>query len=98
MIKKSAPIKSIHQAEKNLDNIKECIEGLFEIIHINISEDDMYFKMGRDNLINLYKNILELVLNDFGLKQIRTKLFLSETYQNLQLDEDVKLKIKSKTV
>lgn len=98
MIKKSAPIKSIHQAEKNLDNIKECIEGLFEIIHINISEDDMYFKMGRDNLINLYKNILELVLNDFGLKQIRTKLFLSETYINLQLDEDVKLKLKSKTV
>ncbi|MEJ2250453.1 MAG: hypothetical protein P8Y70_15780 [Candidatus Lokiarchaeota archaeon] len=98
MIKKSAPIKSIHQAEKNLDNIKECIEGLFEILNINISEDDMYLKMGRDNLINLYKNILELVFNDFGLKQIRTKVFLSETYQNLRLDEDVKLQIKSKTI
>jgi hypothetical protein len=74
------------KAEKNLENIKESIQGLFEILDINLSSDDIYFRMGKDNLLGLYENILELILNDYGLRKLVKKIKDSEVNLDISLD------------
>jgi hypothetical protein len=65
---------STDQAVKNFENIKESLKGLYEIMSINISQNDIYFKLASDNLIGLYHNFLDLMLNENGAKLIRKKL------------------------
>ena len=62
------------QAIKNFKNIKESLKGIFEILSINLSQNDIYFKLASDNLIGLYHNFLDLMLNESGTKQIKKKL------------------------
>ncbi|MFW9930933.1 MAG: hypothetical protein ACFFD1_16210, partial [Candidatus Thorarchaeota archaeon] len=52
------------KAEENLENIKRSVQGLYEILNINFSGEDIYFKLGQDNLLALYENLLELILNE----------------------------------
>lgn len=61
------------KAEENFENIKESIKGLYQILKIS-SDDDTFCKMGMDNLEALYKNLLELLLNDYGARQLMKKL------------------------
>ena len=95
-IRSSSPIKAIQQAEKNFEEIRETISGLFEILDINMPDDDIYLNMGRDNLIKLYQSIIELILNDFGLKYIRNKLYNSDMKLEITLDKTYKLNLKPK--
>ena len=74
MIKQNTTMDSTDQAVKNFENIKESLKGLYEIMSINISQNDIYFKLASDNLIGLYHNFLDLMLNENGAKQIRKKL------------------------
>ncbi len=62
------------QAIKNFKNIKESLKGIFEILSINFSQNDIYFKLASDNLVGLYHNFLDLMLNESGAKQIKKKL------------------------
>jgi len=95
-VRSSSPIKAIKQAEKNMEEIQETISGIFEILNISLPDDDMYLGMGRDNLIKLYQNIVELILNDTGTKFIRNKLYNSEKQLEITLDKIYKLNIKPK--
>ena len=74
MIKPNTTMDSTEQAVKNFENIKESLKGLYEIVSINISQNDIYFKLASDNLIGLYHNFLDLMLNENGAKQIKKKL------------------------
>ena len=67
-------IDTTEQAIKNFKNIKESLKGIFEILSINLSQNDIYFKLASDNLIGLYHNFLDLMLNESGTKQIKKKL------------------------
>ena len=42
------------------------------------TEDNIYFELGKDNIIVLYHNIIDLILNDDGVSQLRRKLKNSE--------------------
>ena len=74
------------KAEENLNNIKKSIQGLYEILNINFSDEDIYFKLGQDNLIGLYENFLELILNEYGLRKLVKKIKDSEIDLDIALD------------
>jgi hypothetical protein len=85
MIQTNSGSKLEKQAEKNFENIKKSIKGLFKILEINFSDDDFYLEAGEENLTGLYKNLIELFLNDYGLRKLINKIKDSE------LDIDIKL-------
>jgi len=76
-----------NKADKNFENIKESIRGLYQILKISC-DDDAFCKMGLDNLEALYKNLLELLLNDYGARQLMKKLKNSdEEFLTIDLEE-----------
>lgn len=79
MIKSNSVVSSTEKAVKNFDNIKESLKGLMDILSISSpTEDNIYFELGKDNIIVLYHNIIDLILNDDGVSQLRRKLKNSE--------------------
>ena len=89
MIEKTYTKDAIEKAFKNFDNIKESIKGLYEILNINLDEDDIYSEAANDNLTGLYRNLLELLVNDYGLRHFIKKLRNSEVDLNIVLNEAV---------
>jgi hypothetical protein len=80
-------VKMQEEADKNFENVKETLKGLYEVLKINLSDDDIYYKVGLDNIEALYKNVLELLLNDYGTRQLMKKLKNSELDLEINLDE-----------
>lgn len=84
MKKISQVIDSTKNVEKNFENVRKSIKGLYEILKIiSPSEDDIYFKLAIDNIIVLYHNFLDIVLNDKGTEQLKKIL------QNSELKADI---------
>ncbi|MFX1276767.1 MAG: hypothetical protein ACFFBP_14475 [Promethearchaeota archaeon] len=85
----SYTIKATEKAEKNFANIQESIKGLYEILSINLEDidDNFYFQAGEDNLMGLYRNLVELLSNEYGLRQFIKKLKKSEIDLNITLNE-----------
>ena len=73
------------KAINNFENIKECIQGFYDILKINLSHENIYFKMGQDNVEALYQNLLELMINDLGTNEFMKKLKKSEIDLDLPL-------------
>ena len=80
----TADLKS--QADQNFDNLKKSIQGLYEILKITLNADDIYYKMGVDNIIGVYQNFLELMFNDYGARQFMRRLRNSEVDIDIPLD------------
>lgn len=82
-------IKATEKAEKNFEKIKESIKGLYEILSINFEdkEDDFYFEAGEDNIMGLYQNLVELLTNEYGLRQLVKKINRSQIDLNVILNE-----------
>jgi len=78
--------ESTKKAITNFGCIKECIQGLNEILKINLSHENIYFQMGQDNMVALYQNLLELMINDLGAIEFMKKLKNSEIDLDLPLD------------
>ena len=78
--------ESTKKALLNFENIKECIRGLYEILNITLTSDDIYFTMGQDNIEHLYENILELMVNEIGTAEFMKKLKSAEVDLDLPLD------------
>ena len=74
------------KADLNFDNLKKSIQGLYEILKITLDADDLYYKMGVDNIIGVYQNFLELMLNDYGARQFMRRLRNSEVDIDIPLD------------
>ncbi len=77
---------SAEKADENFDNLKKSIQGLYEILKITMDKDDLYFKMGLDNIMGIYQNFLELMLNDYGDRQFMRRLRNSEIDIDIPLD------------
>lgn len=74
----------------NFENIKECIQGIYQVLKINLSYDNIYFQIGQDNLEALYQNLLELMINDVGTIEFMKKLKNAEIDLDLPLDNLIK--------
>lgn len=82
--------ESTKKALNNFENIKECIQGLYEILKIALNSENMYFNMGQDNIEALYENLLELMVNDLGTIEFMKKLKSAEVDLDLPLDNLLK--------
>jgi len=74
------------QALLNFENMKKCIQGLYEILKITLSQKNIYFQLGQDNIGALYQNFLELMLNVIGTNEFMKKVQSSEIDLDLLLD------------
>ncbi|MFW5895239.1 MAG: hypothetical protein ACOCT9_00695 [archaeon] len=83
----SVEMKRKKQALKNFENVKLAIRGIYEILSINFTEEDLYYKMSIDNIIGLYQNLLELLTNEQGMKELREKI------KNSDIDVDIPMNI-----
>ncbi|MFX1237011.1 MAG: hypothetical protein ACFFAS_16795 [Promethearchaeota archaeon] len=82
----SLPTSLEEKADLNFENIKESVKGIYEIFKINFDDNDIYFKAGLDNIIGIYQNFLELMLNDYGARQFMKKLRSAEIEIDIPLD------------
>ena len=79
--------RSKEKAKKNFENIKDAVKGFYEILDLSLSEDDFYYEVGKDNITAIYKNLIELFLNESGLRQLLKKIQNSEVDLNIVLNE-----------
>ncbi|MFX0140861.1 MAG: hypothetical protein ACFFDN_44900, partial [Candidatus Hodarchaeota archaeon] len=61
--------ESTKKALVNFENIKECIQGLSELLKIALPNNNIYLQMGQDNIEALYHNFIELIVNEIGTKE-----------------------------
>jgi len=89
MIESNFTRKLKEKAELNFETIKESIKGLYEVLGLAIPEDEeegsIYYDIGCENLSALYKNLLELLTNDYGARDLVKRL------KNQQIDVNIPL-------
>ena len=87
MIESNFTKKLKEKAELNFEMIKESIKGLYEVMGLAIpqDEDSIYYDIGCENLSALYKNLLELLMNDYGARDFVKRL------KNKQVDVEIPL-------
>jgi len=78
--------ESTKKALLNFENIKDCIRGLYEVLRITLPSEDIYLKIGQDNIEHLYENLLELMVNEIGTVEFMKKLKSAEVDLDLPLD------------
>ena len=66
--------KSIENAMKFYENIKESLQGISEILNITLHENDFYHQAGNDNLKALNDNVLDLLKHFFTPREVRIKV------------------------
>jgi uncharacterized protein (DUF4213/DUF364 family) len=86
MQSKDLIVESTQQAITNFLNIKDCLQGLYEILSISQSDNNIYFKLGMDNIEALYQNLLDLVANETGIVEFIKKVKRSEIDLDIPLD------------
>ncbi len=92
MINSDFSNKLTGKAFKNFENIKTSLKGLFEILQLALDreEDDVYYNMSVDNISGLYENLLELLFNDYGARQLMKALRNSEVDLAIPLTDPLK--------
>ncbi len=83
MVKLNA--STAENAVEKFEKIKETIRGMYDLLKIiTPSENDIYFKIGVDNISVLYQNMLDLISND-NAKHISKKIESSELIAEIPL-------------
>jgi len=83
MVKYNA--SSAENAVEKFEKIKEAVKGLYDVLKIiSPSENDIYFKIGVDNISVLYQNMLDLISND-NAKHVSKKIESSELVAEIPL-------------
>ncbi len=80
--------ESTQKAINNFENLKRSIKGLYAILSIIASkENDLFIKIGMDNIEALYQNFLELIFNDYGFRKFVRKIKSSEIELDIPLGD-----------
>ncbi|MHA1688517.1 MAG: hypothetical protein ACTSUN_04150 [Promethearchaeota archaeon] len=87
MIITKSSLDRTEKAENNFKNIKESIKGLYEILNLTLNKDDLYHELAMENLTGLYQNLVEMLLNDYGLRKLIEKLHDQEIDLDIKLEE-----------
>ena len=66
--------EKLDAAMEKYRNIRECLAGLYDIMDINFNEKNIMHQAAMDNLINLNKNILEMLRESYTPREIRMRL------------------------
>jgi hypothetical protein len=82
----NSTLKLSSKAIKNFKAMKESIRGVHEVFKLALDESDIFYNIGMDNLLGLYDNFLQLMMNEFGAINFMRKLKHSKIDLDLSLD------------
>ena len=86
-------VSSTEKAVKCFEKIKESLKGMMDILRIiSPSDNDIYYHLGKDNVIALYHNFVDLILNEDGIRQLRRKIKDSEVKFDIPSTDFIKSK------
>jgi len=74
-------VKNLDDAMKSYENVRESLTGLYEIININFSNKDFFYKAAIDNLKALNENIIKILKQSNPPREVRMRL------RELEFDE-----------
>ena len=66
--------KKLEDTMKSYENVRESLTGLYEIININFSKKDFFYKAAIDNLKALNENIIEILKHSNNPREVRMRL------------------------
>ena len=66
--------EKLEAAMERYRNVRECLTGLYDIMNINFSENNIMHQAAMDNLLNLNNNILEMLRESYTPREIRMRL------------------------
>jgi len=76
-----------HKAEENFTVIKKSIKGIHEVLKLVLNENHFFYKIAMDNLLGLYDNFLQLMMNEYGANHFIRELRNSKIDIDISLDE-----------
>ena len=68
------------------EKIKQGLQGIYEILNINYSENDPFLLMAQDNIRAIYGSFLRLMTNEDGTKELIEKIKCAELDLDISLD------------
>ena len=74
-------VKKLEDAMKSYEKVRESLTGLYEIIKINFSNKDFFYKAAIDNLKALNENIINILKQSNSPREVRMRL------RELEFDE-----------
>ncbi|TFG23123.1 MAG: hypothetical protein EU529_08400 [Promethearchaeota archaeon] len=66
--------KKLDDAMKSYEKVRESLTGLYEIININLSNKDFFYKVAIDNLKALNENIIDILKQSNTPREVRMRL------------------------
>ena len=78
--------KATKKAIYNFEKIKQGLQGIYEILKMTYSDENVYYILAQDNIRAVYGSILELMTNEDGTKELIEKINRAEIDLDIRLD------------
>ncbi|MBY9007429.1 MAG: hypothetical protein KGD63_11795 [Candidatus Lokiarchaeota archaeon] len=63
-----------NQAWEAYEKIKGALDGLYEILKMSFSNENIFYQCGVDNLEELKETIIDLLSHDYNNKEVKERL------------------------
>lgn len=64
----------LDKAWDHYEKIRDSLNGLYEILNMNLDIDNIFYQCAVDNLESLKETIIDLLKKDYNPKEIKIKL------------------------
>ena len=64
----------LNKAWDHYEKIRDSLNGLYEILNMNLDKDNIFYQCAVDNLESLKETIIDLLKKDYNPKEIKIKL------------------------
>ncbi len=64
----------LDKAWEHYEKIRDSLNGLYEILNMNLDKDNIFYQCAVDNLESLKETIIDLLKKDYNPKEIKIKL------------------------
>lgn len=81
--------ETIKNAIQCFEKIKEGLQGIYEILNITYTDNDLLLLMAQDNIRAIYGSFLRLLTNEDGTKELIEKIRCAELDLDISLDNTI---------
>ena len=64
----------LDKAWEHYEKIRDSLNGLYEILNMNLDKENIFYQCAVDNLESLKETIIDLLKKDYNPKEIKIKL------------------------
>lgn len=64
----------LNKAWEHYEKIRDSLNGLYEILNMNLDEENIFYKCAVDNLEILKETIIDLLKKDYNPTEIKIKM------------------------